>query len=148
LFEHLSDKSSNLFLSEAYRVLVPNGTIRLVVPNLSAHAELYVEEFKKGNYDAYKQFMWALNMHLEGQYPPNKKMHNLIGFFQGYPHQHKYMYDFFALASKLANHGFVDIIESKHGISNNINAIRDVENETIKGYGLSLYIEGKKPTHL
>ncbi len=25
--------------------------------------------------------------------------------------------------------------------------LRAVENETIKGYGLSLYIEGKKPAH-
>jgi hypothetical protein len=106
---------------------------------------LYVEEFNQGNKDAYKQFMWALNMHLEGQYPPNKMLHNLIGFFQGYPHQHKYMYDFFALASKLGDHGFVDVVESAHGLSQNIKSIGDVENETIKGYGLSLYIEGKKP---
>jgi len=147
LFEHLSSQSASLFLSEAYRVLAPNGTIRLVVPNLSAHATLYIEEFNKGNKDAYKQFMWALNMHLEGQYPPNKMLHNLIGSFQGYPHQHKYMYDFFALASKLGDHGFVDVVESTHGLSQNIKSIGDVENETIKGYGLSLYIEGKKPAH-
>lgn len=145
LFEHLSLKSADLFLCEAYRVLIPNGTIRLVVPNLYDHAKLYVDEIANGNEEAYKQFMWALNLHKEGQYPSKQKLHNFIGYLQGFPHQHKYMYDFHALSIKLKQHGFVDILEASHGFSTNVVAIADVENKTIKGYGLSLYMEGKKP---
>lgn len=144
LFEHLSPHSAQLFLIEAFRVLKPGGTIRLVVPDLYAHSKEYTERYEVGDAQAYKQFMWALNLHREGQYPSRNFLHNLVGWIQGYPHQHKYMYDFYALSERLTSAGFKNIIRCAHGESSRINTITDLENEIITGYGNSLYIEAEK----
>ena len=144
LFEHLSLKSTKIFLSEAHRTLKQGAIIRLVVPDLYTNAKEYVEEIEKGNHEASKQFMWVLNLHREGQYPNGNLIHDLLGWFQGWPHQHKYMYDKHSLKNLLDEAGFRDISENTYGISKSINEISDVENPSIGGYGNSLYLEAIK----
>src|SRR4051812_23388957 len=46
LFEHLSLQSAELFLSESYRCLRPNGIIRLVVPDLYKICKRYILEYE------------------------------------------------------------------------------------------------------
>lgn len=145
LFEHLSIKSRTIFLKEAYRVLASGGIIRLVVPDLEAHAKEYIDNYKRlKNSDPAKQFMWVLNLHREGQYPNERKMHNFIGKLQDYPHQHKFMYDKYSLGEILKEFGFGDINISEFGKSNYISEINDVEFNVDKSYGNSLYIEAIK----
>lgn len=144
LFEHLSPKSARLFLAEAYRTIKPGGVIRLVVPDLYALAKQYTSSYESGDREAYKELMWALNLHLEGQYPSKNKLHRLIGWFQGFPHQHKYMYDFYALGERLESSGFSKITHCRHGKSPNILYIEEVENDVWTGYRNSLYLEGIK----
>lgn len=44
--EHIPIKNAIKFLKECCRVLKPNGTIRIVVPDLLGHAENYVNKNK------------------------------------------------------------------------------------------------------
>lgn len=144
LFEHLTLKSTDLFLREAYRTLKPGGVIRIVVPDLYKIAKRYISEYESDHEDTTKFIMWAINMHREGQYgvsiPVWKKV---VLEIQGYPHQHKFMYDEKSLSKKMARYGFVDLLSLEYGLSTYIEEIADVEGKS-ESY-LSVYIEGKKP---
>lgn len=144
LYEHLSLKSAELYLKESYRVLNNNGAIRIVVPDLEALSRDYLENLKNGNTNSIDQYMWALNLHIEGQYPKGKFAHNLLGRFQGFPHQHKFMYDSHLLTKLLSNVGFRDIKILDFGISEYIESIKDVEFDPSRSYNNSIYIEATK----
>ncbi len=49
--EHLTEEQALLFLKECYRILIPNGALRLSTPNLDwvwiTHYQLYVDEERK-----------------------------------------------------------------------------------------------------
>lgn len=145
LFEHLSLSSAALFLSESYRCLKSGGVIRLVVPDLYKICKKYIAEYESGSTDDPTEFiMWAVNMHREGQYGQR------IGWLkrtllekQGYPHQHKFMYDDKSLTKKITDSGFVKPLSLTYGHSEYIKEIRDVEG-TKESY-LSVYIEALKP---
>jgi predicted SAM-dependent methyltransferase len=144
VFEHLSLKTAELLLKEAYRCLRPGGVIRLAVPDLYKICKKYIADYESGDEKAYEFILWAINMHREGQYGANLNMAKKFVFeLQGYPHQHKFMYDEKSLGNKLKNWGFVDIHSLEYGVSNFIPEIKEVE-----GYReiyLSVYLEGKKP---
>ncbi|MEO5995900.1 MAG: methyltransferase domain-containing protein [Chitinophagaceae bacterium] len=144
VFEHLSSKAADLLLKESYRCLKPGGVIRLAVPDLYKICKKYIADFENGQENAYEFIMWAINMHREGQYGPDINMAKKVVYeWQGYPHQHKFMYDERSLGTKLKNAGFTDILSLEYGVSNYIPEITDVE-----GYReiyLSVYLEGKKP---
>jgi predicted SAM-dependent methyltransferase len=143
LFEHLDKKAVDLFLQESFRVLKHSGTIRLVVPDLYQIAKKYVVEFEMNEKtDPSVDFMWAINMHREGQYKTGWNLKNLLAWIQGYPHQHKFMYDSKSIQLLLEKYGFQSIRFCSYGKSEYINEIQDVEG-TKESY-LSVYIEAKK----
>lgn len=144
LFEHLSLNNRECFLQEANRVLQPKGTIRIVVPDMEGLAEEYLRKLRMGDEEAIVELMWALNLHKEGQYSGDSMVKNIVGFFQGYPHQHKYMYDAYSLTALMNNNNFKDIMESKFGESTYIDSIFEVECDAEKSYENSIYIEAKK----
>lgn len=143
LFEHLTLKSAELFLTESYRCLKPGGVIRIVVPDLYKICKKYIEEYEGGKDDPTEFIMWAINMHREGQYgndiPFFKK---IVLEWQGYPHQHKFMYDDKSLGKKMAEKGFREIKSLTYGESLYLDAIKDVEGKE-ESY-LSVYLEAKK----
>ena len=144
LFEHLTLKSAHLFLKEAIRTLKPGGTIRVVVPDLYKISKKYIEDYEKDSgKDTTKFIMWAINMHREGQYGHVSFLKREVLEWQGYPHQHKFMYDDKSLTVKLTEAGFTDIMSFCYGKSHYIKDIKDVEG-TKESY-LSVYLEGKKP---
>jgi len=144
LFEHLTLSSAELFLKESYRCLKPGGVMRIVVPDLYKICKKYIHEYEnEGKADPTEFIMWAINMHREGQY--GKKINwfkKLILEWQGYPHQHKFMYDEKSLANKLKQNGFNNIASLSYGVSGYIPEIRDVEG-TKESY-LSVYLEARK----
>jgi hypothetical protein len=143
LFEHLTLASAELFLKESYRCLKPGGVIRLVVPDLYKICKRYIAEYETdGKADPTEFIMWAINMHREGQYGNVGWMKKMVLEWQGYPHQHKFMYDEKSLTNKLKQHGFNNIASLSYGVSNYIPEIRDVEG-TKESY-LSVYLEAKK----
>mgnify|MGYP002816303183 CR=1 FL=1 len=145
LFEHLTLKSAELFMKESFRVLKPGGVIRIVVPDLYKIAKKYIAEYEQTNgfKDTTEYIMWAINMHREGQYPNVQGLKKIILEWQGYPHQHKYMYDEKSLGKIFDDHGFVQIKSKSYGDSEYIPEIKDVEGG--KESYLSVYLEAKKP---
>jgi predicted SAM-dependent methyltransferase len=143
LFEHLSLQSTTLFLREAYRCLKPGGVIRIVVPDLYKIALKYLEEYNTSSVEDPTTFiMWAINMHREGQYGTPSFFKKIIYEMQGYPHQHKYMYDAKSLSNKIKSAGFINIQSLEYGFSNLIQDIKDVEGR--KESYLSVYVEAQK----
>lgn len=143
--EHLTLRSADLFLKEAFRCLKPGGVIRIVVPDLYKICKRYIDEYETTtDGDPTKFVMWAINMHREGQYGSK------IGYVkkriyenQGWPHQHKFMYDVKSLSERFKQVGFVDLRSKTYGDSDYIPNIKDVEG-TEESY-LSVYLEAKKP---
>lgn len=145
LFEHLSITSRTMFLEEAQRVLIKGGTIRIVVPDMEAHARKYIQDLESScNSKPIEQFLWTINLHREGQYPDGRRIHNLLGRIQAYPHQHKYMYDRYSMSELLNSHRFVNIRLCEFGVSESIEAINDVEFDQKLSYENSLYMEAYK----
>ena len=144
LFEHLTLNSAGLFLSESYRCLKPGGVIRIVVPDLYKICKRYIDSYESsGEADPTQFIMWAINMHREGQY--GSKLGWIKKFvleWQGYPHQHKYMYDEKSLTKKMEEHGFVNIRSLSYGESQYISEIKEVEGH--KELYLSVYLEARK----
>lgn len=143
LFEHLSLKTADLFLKESKRCLKDGGIIRIVVPDLYKICKAYINEYESNlDSDPTKFIMWAINMNREGQYGSNISLFKKIIYeIQGYPHQHKFMYDEKSLTIKLRTYGFNNIISQEYGISKFIPEIKDVEGSN-EAY-LSVYIEAK-----
>ncbi|MEO5891103.1 MAG: methyltransferase domain-containing protein [Ferruginibacter sp.] len=144
LFEHLSLSAARLFLAESYRCLKPGGVIRLVVPDLYKICKKYISDYESGIKDDTTEFiMWAINMHREGQYGSDIGLiKKTILEGQGYPHQHKFMYDEKSLGKKMAENGFTGIRSLSYGVSEYIPQIKDVEG-TQESY-LSVYLEALK----
>lgn len=144
LFEHLTLQSADLFLKEAYRTLKPGGILRIVVPDLYQISTKYLNEYKTKAADenTTEFIMWAINMHREAQYGNAGFFKKMILEWQGYPHQHKFMYDDKSLTHKVKQYGFKDIKLKTYGESEYINNIKDVEG-TKESY-LSVYLEAKK----
>jgi predicted SAM-dependent methyltransferase len=144
LFEHLTLKGSSFFLKESFRTLKPDGIIRIVVPDLYQIAKKYIESYETDiDGDPTKFIMWAINMHREGQYGDVGFLKGIALEWQGYPHQHKFMYDEKSLNLVLKNSGFVELHSHSYGKSNYIDTINDVEGS--RELYLSVYLEGKKP---
>lgn len=140
VFEHLSIHDANHFLLEARRCLVPSGVLRMVVPDLHRLAQMYLEDVQSGDRAAAGRFLGAVNMHAESAYGPGRNIFiKVINQWQGYPHQHKYMYDERSLADLLTTAGFRNLQICHYGQSVYIQNIRDVEC-TAEGVP-SIYIE-------
>ncbi|KAF3889675.1 MULTISPECIES: class I SAM-dependent methyltransferase [Nostocales] len=143
VFEHLTLKTSQLFMNEAFRVLRPNGILRIVVPDLYQLAKNYVSRYEQGDEIASQEFLEFINLHKEGTYSKNRNIFvKILNFLQSYPHQHKYMYDALSIKHFMSANGFVDICESTYGESKYISEISQVE-FTKEGVP-SIYIESKK----
>ncbi len=63
VLEHFSKKQADFFLEECYRVLKPNGIIRIAVPDLEQIAKLYIEKLNaiaNGNEDSKFDYDWIM----------------------------------------------------------------------------------------
>lgn len=143
LLEHLSQKQAQHFMSEANRVLKPDGTIRIVVPDLRALSANYLSDLKSEKPKASQDFLYAMNLHKENTYSPDSNiLSRFVHLIQGHPHQHKYMYDEFSLTKFLLENKFHMVRGKSYGASKYINNITDVEC-TAEGIP-SVYVEAKK----
>ena len=144
VLEHLSTASAAGFAREAFRCLKPGGGIRIVVPDLFQLCKNYVEAYGRNEPVPADHLLWAINMHREGQYAGKLGwLHRMVLEWQGYPHQHKFMYDARTLTRLLVREGFIDARELEYGSSGFIEDIQDLEAGD-EPY-LSVYLEAKKP---
>lgn len=128
--EHMSRKEGLQFLGECYRVLKPEGVIRIVVPDLGH----IVNEYTEGRIRA-DEFTDKLGvLYKFGKNPIKNK---LTPFFQ-FPH--KCMYDQKTLLTVMNDIGFQ--VESRKPFDSNIKDIENVEVDWRTED--SVIVEGKK----
>lgn len=110
LLEHLTKKQAIRLLRECYRVLKPDGIIRIVVPDLKLLAEKYLQNdhefFKsKKNEPLANKFLVEIGL---GHEKPPKLLTRLYDRFVGVE-RHKWMWDFYSLSYELKQCGFKNI---------------------------------------
>ena len=143
IFEHLNRASAKLFLEESFRVLRPEGVIRLVVPDLNELCKNYIRGFQAGDSVAAEKLLTIVNMHQDGAYGSKRsRLESWLHSLQGYPHQHKYMYDQLSLAYLLGGAGFKLTLPKRYAESELIPEIREVE-ATAEGVS-AIYLEARR----
>lgn len=142
LIEHLYRDDAERLVEECYRVLGPEGVIRLVVPDLKALAEDYLSQKKcdKGNYPAADSFqeMMMLRSKERPKYGPLRALYHAKADF----HSHKWLYDQESLGGLLRQAGFTSIRRCRY-LESKISAIHDVEDEGRLSAG-TLCLEAEK----
>jgi len=98
MLEHLDRNGADSFLREAYRILCPNGIIRIAVPDLMKHVAQYNDT---GDADGFVQ---ATHMCVA---QPTSLAQRLRMLLVGARH-HQWMYDGNSLSRLLHKHGFVE----------------------------------------
>lgn len=105
LIEHLPSEGGRFLLSEAYRVLKPNGAIRIVTPDLESLARMCVQEPSA----AERRYLdFVAKLHGEDAIEPSDAL-NII--FYDYGHRH--IYTAARLRKAMAAVGFVEITDSR-----------------------------------
>lgn len=129
--EHLSRDDGEAFLRECYRVLKPNGIIRIVIPDLKAIVSKYVQ----GEIPA-EEFLDELDVSYESA--KDGAMKRRLAPFIRFPH--KCMYDTPALLRVMSGIGFE--VASKQGLESAIEDIDNIEllNRTVD----AVIVEGRK----
>ncbi len=132
MLEHLDRDEAHKFLTEAFRVLAPGGTIRIAVPDLEKKIKTYNE-----SQDA-NEFVESLHMSMS---KPRKIRERMKLLLVGLRHHH-WMYDQYSLCKLLQNHGFSNAValvagETRIADPEELN-LREREEE-------SLYVEAIKP---
>jgi predicted SAM-dependent methyltransferase len=97
MFEHLDREDAVLFLSEAMRVLAPEGIIRLAVPDIQSLIQLYAKKL-----DA-DWFVASTQMSVPRPRSSLQKLRNLVVG----PRHHLWMYDGNSLCKLLTSAGFL-----------------------------------------
>lgn len=98
MLEHLDKYGASIFLKEAFRVLKPNGIIRIVVPDI----QKLVNDYMKSNNA--NEFIEKTGLCEE---QPRKLLHKLSATFIG-TRNHQWMYDGKSLINLITTYGFKD----------------------------------------
>ena len=125
--EHLSKAEAKKLLGECYRVLVPGGVIRIIVPDLHTSVQKYIEAFRKWDKNSQESCPAEIFLQNFAMHQPNltaqpvwirvyKKFHD--------KNTHKWAYDEQSLAYLLKLTGFKTFAKRKSGES----FIEDVNN--------------------
>lgn len=114
--EHLFLCEAKTLLQECYRVLKPNGIIRIIVPDLNS----YVVKYVSGEIPAPK-FLDVLSVHYIR--PQDKLIKKLLAPVMSFPH--KCMYDEASLISIMSEIGFEG--DSKKFLESEITNLAEIE---------------------
>ena len=161
--EHLDRGIVLDFLIGCYRVLKPNGIIRIVVPDLEYIAKKYLDAISgisnniEGSWAQYDQALYELfdqmvRIKSTGIKQQSKGVAIIEQMLRGGPGKigelHRWMYDKYSLTKLLSEAGFINIKQHFYNTSD----IYDWEQQNLDAQSdggeykeNSLYIEGRKP---
>jgi predicted SAM-dependent methyltransferase len=134
MLEHLDREEARSFLSEAMRVLVPGGYLRLALPDLRKLTDRY---FSSGDADEY---VAAIRTFATRPRTWTERLHYvLVG-----PRHHHWMYDSASIGRLLVTSGFVDVEHLPAGKT----GIPDPgQLDLSEREDDSLFVEARKPAH-
>jgi SAM-dependent methyltransferase len=122
VLEHLTRREFEIALRNTYRILAPGGVFRLILPDLTARCEHYLNLLAKGDTHANDWFMRETYLGLEERpRSPRDKLGRVYGGAM-----HLWMWDYGAVERALAAAGFQSIRRCKMGDSE-LDAFKDVE---------------------
>lgn len=115
MLEHLSYIDGINFIKECYRVLKPNGTMRILVPDL----ELWINAYSSKNRFFFEEYRKVLDKDI---YVTNASI--FMGMLHN--HDHKCGYDFESLSWTVEQAGFKNILRTLYADST-IENIKEIE---------------------
>lgn len=101
--EHVSLIEAKTILVDFYRVLRPSATLHVIVPDLKLYAEEYLADSRAGYLYAADKFIGSTILSKEER---GSLTYRLLELFGGFGLQHRWMYDYSSLLSKVAAVGF------------------------------------------
>ncbi len=144
MIEHITYVQAKFMLEECFRVMKPNGRIRLATPDLVRSLAVYDENPSNS---ASEYIRWTID-----NFIPEAEKYNpafvINKIFYGW--SHVFIYDYKTLANLLESVGFVDVKEYQSGISddpvlNNLERHGEViQNEAMNQYE-TLVVEAQRP---
>jgi predicted SAM-dependent methyltransferase len=133
--EHLHHEEALTLLKECHRVLKPAGICRVVVPDLAAIVERYLNAKKSGDTTAGTRFMEELLVH------DKHRKRGLLGLYYRMTayHQHKWMYDAQSMQRLFEIAGFEQVAPAQYRVSR-IDGISEIEdaNRILNGQGVAI----------
>jgi predicted SAM-dependent methyltransferase len=122
MIEHIPYSDGLHMIAECFRVLKPNGKLRLATPNLSFLIALYQDDTKS---DLQKDYIkWSTNQHIPSA-PSYEATFVINNFMRDW--EHKFIYDEKTLRYSLEKAGFTKIAKRQVNNSNDEN-LRNLEN--------------------
>lgn len=133
--EHIEYPNTALaIVKECHRILIPGGTLRIIVPGIEKIIQAYSEN---------DQAFFAIQKEMHPSWCNSKLDHLMYALQQG--GEHKYGYDFETMKALLTQAGFNQIIESDHNQSHEEILRIDYRTRTDNhGRYLSLYVDAVK----
>ena len=145
VLEHLHDDEARALLDECYRVLQPEGVIRLVVPDLRYMVRRYLEAATASERNG-ELAADRLNEDLHLRPRSSASGHMLFRAYSALTefHWHKWLYDAESLMQRTRGAGFT-AVEQRGYLDSRIGGIGEIEHATRVLDGAGICIEGLKP---
>ena len=140
-FEHLHRQEALALARECRRVLRPGGICRLVVPDLAAMIQRYLQgaSVSTSGGNAGDRLMEEMLVHPSSRAPGTLGLyHRLLGF-----HQHKWMYDAGSLTALLREAGFEEV-SACQCLQGRLPGLAEIEDRSRVENGAGVAAEGCK----
>lgn len=148
ILEHLHEDEGKRLLAECYRVLEPQGVIRVVVPDLHSIARRYLLAASVSRPDEARRELPADRFNDDLHLRP-RSLDSGHSLFRAYSlltdfHWHKWLYDAESLIQRVRSAGFA-AVEQRTYLDSRIRDIRQIERASRVVDGAGICIEGVKP---
>ncbi len=130
--EHIPFSDCEKVLGEFYRILMPAGVVRIIVPDAELYINLYVKE-RRGET---VEIPYVTAKDIEQGFTPIMAMNRIFR-----DHGHQYAYDARTLIALLERSGFKEIAQVKFLQGRDRKLLNDTEYRKVE----SLYLEATKP---
>ena len=130
--EHISFSQCRDAIKDFYRILQPEGVVRIIVPD----AELYIDLYEQSKHNKNVNFPYVSDAEKENGFTPIMSVNRIFR-----DHGHLFAYDAETLTMLLKNAGFINIKKESYMSGRRKDLLIDTESRKIE----SLYIEGEKP---
>jgi predicted SAM-dependent methyltransferase len=102
--EHVYPVEMERIVIDFHRVMKPTATLHVIVPDLKAQAERYLNRNRNAESEAADEFLKESLLSRESR---GSLKYRMLEFHGGFGLQHRWMYDFSSMARKLEDAGFL-----------------------------------------